>query len=115
MGVIRLVRWRTRKWFLRTLGTVAGTLNNGGTKALLAIVNTLAAKFVIGDAIAVIQEERPFLFSLFTHLWHSKLLFLLFQSPDAVFDHFQIVVHFRDTFVHTIQKLRLPVSVFVVC
>lgn len=91
-----------------------GAINNGGTKALLAIVNALAAKGVIGDTVAVIQEERPPLFSLFAHSWHSKLLFLLFQAPDAVFDHFQVIVHFHDTFVHSIQKLRLMVSVCVV-
>lgn len=91
-----------------------GALNNGGAKTLLAFMDALSAEVVIGDAVAVIQEERPLLFSFFTHSWHSKLLFLLFQAPDAVFDHFQIIVHFLDAFVHALQKFRLLVSVCVV-
>ena len=39
--------------------------------ALLALMDAFAAKFVIGDTVAVIQEERPFLFSLFAHSWHK--------------------------------------------
>ena len=42
-------------------------------EALLAVVNAPAAKGVIGDAPPVIQEERPFFFSLFTHTRHSGL------------------------------------------
>ena len=38
--------------------------------ALLALMDAFAAKLVIGDTVAVIQEERPFLFSLFAHSWH---------------------------------------------
>jgi len=40
-----------------TLGAVAGALNYGGAKALLAIVEAFAAKLVIGDTVAVIQEK----------------------------------------------------------
>ena len=38
--------------------------------ALFALVDAFAAKLVIGDTVAVIQEERPFLFSLFAHSRH---------------------------------------------
>ena len=50
------------------------------TKTLFAVVDALAAQGVIGDASPVIQEERPFFFSFFTHTRHSGLLSLQFLS-----------------------------------
>ena len=46
------------------------------TETLFAVVDALAAQGVIGDASTVIQEERPFFFSFFTHTRHSGLLSL---------------------------------------
>ena len=54
--------------------------NHHCTETLLAVVNAPAAKGVIGDAPAVIQKERPFFFSLFTHTRHNGLLSLQFLS-----------------------------------
>ena len=51
-------------------GAVARALDNKGAVALFALMDAFAAKLVIGDTVAVIQEERPFLFSLFAHSWH---------------------------------------------
>ena len=50
--------------------------NHRSTETLFAVVDTPAAKGVIGDASTVIQEERPFFFFLFTHTRHSGLLSL---------------------------------------
>ena len=50
------------------------------TETLFAVVETSAAQGVIGDASTVIQEERPFFFSLFAHTRHSGLLSLQFLS-----------------------------------
>lgn len=50
------------------------------TETLFAVVDALAAQGVIGDASTVIQEERPFFFSLFAHTRHSGLLSLQFLS-----------------------------------
>lgn len=50
------------------------------TKTLFAVADAPAAKGVIGDAPTVIEEERPFFFSLFTHTRHSGLLSLQFLS-----------------------------------
>lgn len=50
------------------------------TETLFAVVDAPAAQGVIGDAPPVIEEERPFFFSLFTHTQHSGLLKLQFLS-----------------------------------
>ncbi len=56
--------------FFGAFGAVARALDNKGAVALFALMDAFAAKLVIGDTVAVIQEERPFLFSLFAHSWH---------------------------------------------
>lgn len=48
------------------------TDDHHGSEALFAVVNAPAAQGVIGDASSVIQEERPFFFSFFTHTRHSR-------------------------------------------
>ena len=50
------------------------------TETLFAVVDTPAAQGVIGDASSVIQKERPFFFSFFTHTRHNGLLSLQFLS-----------------------------------
>ena len=66
------------------------------TETLFAVVDTPAAKGVIGDASPVIQEQRPFFFFLFTHTRHSGRLSLqslslgLFeQRPNLGLSFFQ--------------------------
>ena len=54
--------------------------NHHCTETLFAVVDAPAAKGVIGDAPAVIQKERPFFFSLFTHTRHNGPLSLQFLS-----------------------------------
>ena len=51
-------------------------------------MDALSAEVVIGDAVAVIQEERPLLFSFFTHSWHGKLLLLVIPIPGFGFRPF---------------------------
>lgn len=67
------------------------------TETLFAVVDALAAQGVIGDASTVIQEERPFFFSLFAHTRHSGLLSLHFfslgffeQRPNLGLPFFQL-------------------------
>ena len=57
-------------------GVVMWADDHHGSEALFAVVNAPAAQGVIGDASTVIQEERPFFFSFFTHTRHSGLLWL---------------------------------------
>ena len=51
-------------------GAIARALDNKSAVALFALVDAFAAKLVIGDTVAVIQEKCPFLFSFFAHSWH---------------------------------------------
>ncbi len=67
------------------------------TETLFAVVDAPAAQGVIGDAPPVIEKERPFFFSLFTHTRHSGLLKLQFlslgffeQRPNLGLPFFQI-------------------------
>ena len=71
--------------------------NHRSTETLFAVVDAPAAKGVIGDASPVVQEERPFFFSLFTHTRHSGLLSLQFlslglfeQRPNLSLPFFQL-------------------------
>ena len=68
------------------------------TETLFAVVDALAAQGVIDDASTVIQEERPFFFSLFAHTRHSGLLSLQFlslglfeQRPNLGLPFFQLL------------------------
>ena len=57
-------------------GAVERALDNKGAVALFALMDAFAAKLVIGDTVAVIQEKCPFLFSFFAHSWHRISSFL---------------------------------------
>ena len=59
-----------------SFGVVMRADDHYGAETLFTVVDAPAAKGVIGDASTVIQEERPFFFSFFTHTRHSGLLWL---------------------------------------
>jgi hypothetical protein len=46
------------------------TKNNDCPEALLAAVDTPTAKGIVGNAVSVVEEERPFQPPLFTHSRH---------------------------------------------
>jgi hypothetical protein len=54
------------------LGLVAWAFYDQSPEALLAAVDAFPAQVVVCNAVAVIEEERPFQFSLFAHSWHGK-------------------------------------------
>ena len=54
------------------LGLVAGAFYDQSPEALLAAVDAFPAQVVVCNTVAVIEEERPFQFSLFAHSRHGK-------------------------------------------
>lgn len=56
------------------LSPVQRAQDDRGPEALLALVPAPAAKPVVGDTVAVVEEERPFQFSLFAHARHTPHL-----------------------------------------
>ena len=60
------------RWTAGSFGAVMRTDDHRNTETLFAVVDAPAAQGVIGDASSVIQEERPFFFSFFTHTRHSR-------------------------------------------
>jgi hypothetical protein len=46
-------------------------------ETLLAVITAFSAKFVVGNAITVIQKQRPFLFPFLAHSWHINPPFRL--------------------------------------
>ena len=46
-------------------------------ETLLAVITAFSAKFVVGNAITVIQKQCPFLFPFLAHSWHINPPFRL--------------------------------------
>jgi len=44
--------------------------NNDCPEALLAAVDAATAKGIVGNAVSVVEEERPFQPPLLAHSWH---------------------------------------------
>lgn len=67
------------KWFpaccpaswLRPLGAKRRALDDHSPETLLAGAAALAAKRIVGDTVALIEEERPFFLALLAHSRHG--------------------------------------------
>ena len=61
---------------LPPFGPVAGAKDNDCPEALLAVVGAAPAKRVVGDAVSVVEEKRPFqaFFSAHSrHIFHAPI------------------------------------------
>ena len=52
-------------------GAVARTFGNDSAETLFALMDALAAERVIGDTVALVEEERPFFLALLAHSRHG--------------------------------------------
>lgn len=59
-------------FLLCSFGLERWTIKDNRPKALLAVMAALAAEQVVSNAVAVIEEERPFKPPLFAHSRHGK-------------------------------------------
>ena len=47
-------------------------MHHDTAETLLAVITAFSAKFVVGNAVSIIQKQRPLLFPLLAHSRHSK-------------------------------------------
>ena len=52
-------------------------MHHNTAKTLLTVIPAFSAKFVVGNAITVIQKQCPFLFPFLAHSWHINPPFRL--------------------------------------